>query len=193
MAPVKSKLDAVVPPALRAWQVTHLPAIREKRGLTDADMEARREANRQLCAILDELAQPLGEAAAGARWRDGVHERSHAARLLDRAADQPCDHRFARFSAMLTIAAHSALPGLVWRAAARFEGFSLRPSNGDSVVKPWEIAKAACTGKETGSLAFLLLGQECDLAIDRYMAPSSWTPDTLEPWLRPRWPAGIQA
>lgn len=116
-----------------------------------------------------------------------------AASLLDRAAEQPCDLRVARFASLLTIASHLAFPGLVWRAASRFEGFTLRPMNGDYSPKPWAIARAACGHEETGSLAFFLLGKECDAAIQRYLGPSGWAPDTLEPWLRPRWSGVIQA
>ena len=190
---MRPKLDATVPAPLRAWIAESLPLLRKKRGITDDELEVRRLASRRLCGILDELAHPLGEEVGGARWADVLDQRSGAASILDRAADVACDHRLARFAALLTIAAHRALPGLVWRAAARFEGFSLRPTNGDCVLKPWEIAKAACSGKETGSLAFFILGQECDGAVDRYMAPKRWNLDTLEPFLRPGWPAPIQA
>jgi hypothetical protein len=190
---LRPKLDATVPAALPEWIADSLPLLRKKRGITDDELETRRASTRRLCALLDEHARPLGAEAGGARWIDYLDQRSSAASILDRAAEVDCDHRLARFTALFTIATHRSLPGLVWRAAARFEGFSLRPSNGDCVVKPWEIAKVACRGQETGSLAFFLLGQECDAAIDRYMAPKRWTLDALEPFLRPGWPAPLQA
>lgn len=189
------KLDLTVPPLIRSWEAQHLPVLRRKR-FTDEESERRRDAGRRFCNILDELAQPLGEAAAGASWSTAVRNRKGAQRLLDTAAQQHLDHQVARMTALLTVAACSTLPGLIWRNGARFEHFTLRPSNdgpdGACVVKPWDVAKAACGGKETGGLGYFILAQEADAAIRRYFGGKRWSAALLEQeHLEPHWPSQL--
>ena len=183
------KLDLTVPPAIRTWETEHLPLLRLKR-FTDDESRRMRDAGRRFCAILDVLAQPLAEAAVGSPWTAAASDRERAPRLLDNAARQTIDLHVARLSALLTFVACSTLPGLVWRKGARFEHFTLRPTNGDVVVKPWDVAKAACAGNETGALGYSILGQEADAAVGRYFGGRRWSLLQMEQeHLEPRWPS----
>jgi len=187
------KVDLTVPPAIRAWETEHLPLLCLKR-FTDEEHRRSKDAGRSLCAILDELARPLAEAAMRSAGTAAVSDRQRAPRLLDAAARQAIDLPVARMSALFTIVACSTLPGLVWRKGPRFEQFTLRPSNdgpdGAVVVKPWDVAKAVCAGKETGAVGYFILGQEADAAVGRYFGGKRWSPALLEQeHLGPRWPS----
>lgn len=152
-------------------------------------MRRRQDAARRLCALLDELAQPLTQAVDRAT---ALVDHRRAARVLDACvpAVRELEHHVARYAALFTIVACGSLPGIVWRCGSRFESFTLRPCNGDFVVTPWTVAQRVCAGAERGSLAFESLDQAVAIALAEYFGTQPITPAALrENHLHPRWPS----
>ena len=178
-----SRTDARVPDELAAFEREHLPLLLQKR-CTDAEHERQKRQRVVLCGLIDALAEPLLD---GRERNSG--ERVRVAALLAEAAQREVDHGVARWSALFTIVAHRTLPGIVWRYATRFEGFTLRPPNGDAVVKPWIVAKAVFAGKQGAGDAFDALGLANDEALRGYFGRENWDARQLaNEGMSPGWP-----
>ncbi len=180
-----------VPQSLLDWERDELAWLRLRR-FTEAQAKKRRRAAERLCAILEELATPLVIACGGSAVRPAM-ARSEAKSLLDAAARTSVDAHVARMAALSTMVACATLPGLVYRTAARIELFTLRPCNegpdGACVMKVWEVARAACAGRETGSLGYTIFASEAEAAVSGYLgAPNPSAADLEAHGLSPRWP-----
>lgn len=155
-----------------------------QRRCTDAEHEHQRRARKALCELIDALAKPLLDGYEHQSW-----ERSRVAALLAGAAQRQVDHGAARWAALFTIVAYRTLPGIVWRHAKRFEGFTLRPQQGDVVVKPWMVAKGVLSGRQGAGDAFDALGVANDEALRGYFGRTRWTALELkQEGMSPGWP-----